>query len=557
MSQVVDFFGLGGFDEKHKNLYCLNVNGDLLVFNVGAKRVAKPTLGVTEVIADFSYLVQHKSAVKGVFLTSAVDGCAGGLHYLLRELSEVPVYVSTTSGRFLKRKYKSANIFLRNLQFNYVWPRKIISLGGLRIEVFKTNSAFPDSLGYAVFTAAGTVIFMGTNVFDYNKVNSHAVEINHLSQIAKAQKVLLLVTDAPYAHYDGYAVPKYQISHFLTHINFATFRRVIFFCVEDDLYKIDECIRYLKINFSAPLRIKVVGVNLLNIIEIQQSNNDKYQNIKFVNDGAANITFVAGSLQFLYAKMMEMGIADHLDDQEFTTQDLMLVALPLVFGQELNYAWALDQLARTNACVYTLPTNQLHQMKPHHEDIKLLIGLFRPQFFVPTNGLYKELLATCQTATATGLKASYCLSLKNGMLLKIRANNFFKEAKAIPTGDVFVTTGSGVKTSPIVVAERQQLGVNGAVIISLVVNQTKDLVTDAQITHRGVIVGTVNERWTQQVKTICREVAEKYKKQFMQTKNYPIKEIRSDINRLVSKIIRNQLFKRPIILTVIEELVSR
>lgn len=175
----VKFVALGGLDERGCNVYCVEVNKQIFVFEVGATLPFSDSLGINIVLPDFLYLKQNKNQIAGIFISKPSSEYVDGLSYLLKIAPKIPVYLSRLSHNIVSKKLYQAKVAKNAQHLIIVEAGQVFKVGGVEMEAFKTTSGIPDSFGFALYTKYGTVVYTGDYVFDQQKINGYTTDIQH------------------------------------------------------------------------------------------------------------------------------------------------------------------------------------------------------------------------------------------------------------------------------------------------------------------------------------------------------------------------------------------
>lgn len=548
---MIKFFALGGVDEWGKNLYCLQFDEDIFVFNIGVSEVFNLSLGVTNAFADFNYLLKVSRNIKGLFLLSPIDDCAGALFYFLQAFPKVPLYASSSTIYLLKKKLRKKYFNLQKIDFISANPANIITNlnSQITIEPFWTDTQFIDTLGFAIHSPEGSVVIAGSTILKPVTWQKNRLDFHHLNQIAQ-KKIILFVSDAPPARYSGYATGQYEILPCLQQISTNKYQNIFFYLLQDNLMRVHESLLFLKKHEKDNLVVRIIGSQVLDILIYQQQHYHYYQNIKFIEEGLADYVFITGNWHFLYQHMMDLGVSGAFEKKKLTYNDLIIIPIEEVPGRELHYAAALDQLALIPARVISFLQKNIHNKKPHVEDLRFLINIFWPKYYLPVNGLHKELLAANHAASSVGLPLSCCFTLQPGYILLINNGIAHLDLKnpIVLENNYMSQQVNGIVNS-IVVKERTRLSTGGLLMLFLILNQQKKMITPAKITEVGISIQ--NSEIMKKINLLCQQTIQKYYLNYQSTGVFPEREAQTEITRAVTRIVKYKLKKNTIVLSTI------
>lgn len=359
MAQII-FFALGGLDERGKNLYCLDINKEIYIFDAGVKKPEKGILGIDTVMPNFDFLKNNFQRIKGIFISKSSDECSEAVKYIIKELM-IPIYGSNLTCNILKFHLQRLKIKIKENIFHPIKEKDIINFGDCQIEVFSTTTCMLNSFGYAIYTPDGTIIYSGDYIFDAKANKSFTTNMQHLNQIFSKNKVLLLLTEASTASRNGYTAPKHEIKKYVERVIKENQGRIIFACFDQDLHKINEIFNLIR---EININVGIYGQTLiesLKIIEKEAQINMNGINIKPLYNVVKlkkSVIIITGNREKLYTRLIK--IANGYDNIiNIKNNDTIILATPPNPGSELNHANVLDELTRTNAKVIPLSSKHI------------------------------------------------------------------------------------------------------------------------------------------------------------------------------------------------------
>ncbi|WP_342252449.1 ribonuclease J [Spiroplasma endosymbiont of Amphibalanus improvisus] len=553
----INFFALGGLDERGKNLYGINVDGDIFLFDLGVKNPDRDTLGIDTVIPNFEYLKKNKKNIKGVFVSKVSAENCNAIAYLLKEIN-VPVYGSQMLSKVLKFNLTQFKLFNRFSNFVLIKNHQIINFDKVKIEIFSTTTGVPNSFGFVIHTADGKIVYTGDYIFDNSNNEIFATDIQHLSKIGMDKNVLLLLSESSSALNSGFTAPDHKITNYISKYIKESKGRVIFFCFDQDIHKIYELANLLEnSDFD---EIGVYGQNLIEALSLKNGKEYSIGNIKLkllvnLKNKERNAIIVTGTGQKLYNRLIR--IAQDSDDlMKIREDDTIILATPPVSGNELSHAKVLDELTRTNAKVVTLSSSKVKTMNASYEDIKQMVSLIKPKYFIPVRGLYKDFIGAKNAAIEAGVSKENVLIADNGQLFNFKDKEFKKNnILKIPCGDTFVD-GIGIgDIGPIVLNDRKQLANDGVLIVGVAIGiKTKKIISTIDIQMRGVMFISETKEIFKKIEQIITSVIDEHRFKFEQEKEFDLKNVRFDMQNKLSYFSKKQIGKNPIILSIIKEI---
>jgi len=552
----IKFIALGGQDERGNNLFLVEVNKDIFIFDCGLKYPEKGILGVDIVIPNFEYLKNNKQNIKGIFLSNPASYNAGGVPYLLKQI-DAPVYVNEVTDLVLKIKLDRARMKNREANLKMVKENEVLNFGPNKVETFGLTASSPKSLGFALHTEDGTIVFAGDYLIDGQETSYFSTDFSRLNKISE-KGVLALIADTEFASRMSYTVPNHKIEKYISGPFKERKLRIAIGIFEEDIFKLGEIVGQAKQNNR---KIAVYGRTMLSILQ----NDMIHKNLNITSDDLMTIEeymksdngvlIISGTGDVLYSKLAKIATGND-DIVEFSEKDLIILATPPAAGVEKRHAQILDELARTDAKLMALSDRNIWSMRASYEDIKMLISLLKPCYFIPIKALYKDFLVAEQAAIEAGVKQTNIVLADNGQQVSIKKTHIALKDRDVPIGDVYVD-GIGIgDIGSVVLNERKILATDGVVIVGATIDQrNKEVVSLIDIQMRGVLY--INED-NPIFKIIQKEVAQiltSGAEVFRKTpKKYDLNDLKKEIISKIKSEIKRTSGKVPMVLVAISEM---
>lgn len=585
----IKVFALGGLDERGKNLYVVEVNDKIFVFDAGIRLPEREILGIDIIIPDYTYLKENKQRIEGIFISKPSDDVFGALPYILKDFNKikpeykVPIFTSKLTDFMIKQKLERFRFINQNeILIKTIEPEQKILFDNIVVKTFKTTTSIPGSLGFVLTVNNGeknklyeTIVYTGDYIFDGEHRNDFTTDIQHLASVSK-NEVLLLISEAAYANRKSFTAPKHKIQTIIEPVLKESPGRVILACYDQDLYRVSEILNAIK-ETDSKRKIAVYGATLYDILlkvnDLNAFNIDKSQIINLAQTIGTKDTviIVTGSGERLFTRMNKIAIGND-DYLKLEPEDTIILATPPIPGNELAHAALLDDLARTDVKVVNISEKQAWSLNASYEDIKLMVNIIKPKYFLPVKGLYKDFVAAQSAAIDAGVLHNNALIHDNGEVITFEngklVDNFVKPYATrsrfsdkntttktidnlIKTGDVYVD-GIGVgDIGSIVISERKQLQRDGILITGVTINRkTKEIVSLIDAQMRGVVYLTNNEEMLKKLQNIIINVIEKYKTNTA----FSLNEVKTKMKNDLQDYIKKETGKIPMILTVVNEI---
>lgn len=547
----IKIFGLGGLDEDGRNITVVEIQDEIYIIDAGVKYPQTDLLGVEMIIPDMSYIFKNKDRVKGIFITQAHEDTMGAIGYLLKEVN-APVYTTNLNAKIVewelkKQRVKNTKIFKIQRDANFkVGSRRCISFG--------LTHSIPDSFGIAIETEQGYIVHSSEFMIDFDvPAPSFGSDISAIADIGK-KGVFALLTESSYAKKSGFTSPNHRISQRIEKIFEDTDKRIIATLYERNIYRLIEMIELAK---RYKRKICIYGkkqndlLGYLKELKYYDFNPKMFVSLdKLDNEEENMLIIVSDSGPEVFAKMSKIAMGEDSHIQLRST-DQVIVASPQVPGTEKIGNSMIDELFKDDVKVYNLSYKDVLSMHASAEDLKMMISLMKPRYYVPIKGEYQYLVANANIAVSMGISPANIVILDNGQVAEFSDGRLKSTSHIIELEEVMIDGKDTLDTSGLVLRDRQVLSTDGTIIVGIVLNnKTKEVVGGPDVQSRGVIylkdaAGVMKE---------VGEIIERLINKNVKEKKYENIATRNESRDLISKYIYKETGKRPIILPVIIEI---
>lgn len=556
MNDKVRIFALGGLDEDGKNCTVVEINGDIFVVGCGIKYPDKTMPGIDYVIPNFQYLKDHKEHVKAYFLTHGHDDEMGALAYLYKDVP-APIYGSLVTIAMFKTFAKHVNVNPASFDLHIVEATSSFMVAGRKISYFRTAHNIALSSGVCIETSLGNVIFTSDFVVENNANPNYLHDMNAIAKIAENQ-TLVLLSESVYASHAGYTAPDYKLTPHIEQIVKDSTGRLFIALFSANFYNIDEVISLAIQNHK---KIIPYDEETAETIASMQScgqlliPRDNYAPIDDLNRFRAQdiIVLMLGYGVKLYGKIALLAAGQNETKQiSLTETDTFISACPSNDNTEIEATDALDELYRSGCQVFNVPKKKFLKMHASEEDLKMMIALLKPAYYIPVKGFYKDLLANAEVALSMGINLNHgnVFLLENGLSCIFDSTGGHLLQENIVHGDIMID-GIGVgDVGTQVINDRQKLS-EGVVILAATVSKSKKaIVAGPDVQIRGLV-------FLKDSDAILRDVS----KIFLTTLNdelqntpYNLDKLKDDVYDKCLRSIRRQTGKEPMVLPLIIEI---
>lgn len=493
MTNKVRIFALGGLDENGKNMYCVEINGDIFVMEAGIKYPESSLPGIDMIIPDIAYLIRNKKRVKAYLISHGHDDIMGALAYVVKEVP-APVYCSGITASLIKT---TANRYKLRADFDFrvVAPNSKIKIGKYDAYCFSTTHSVAGSCGFAIDTGDGLVVYTSDFIVDYGALPQYRTDLAMLSML-REKKVLCLLTESVACDITGHTSPMHKITP-LVENDFADHPgRIITAFYTQTLFAVREILDLaMKYNrkiciFDAEMMANLKVIADLGYLQIpSQLLVDKSEINRPGNEDL--VVIISGIGEKLFRALQTIAEGEETYGKfQVRLSDLYVVAASPVPGIENAYAAAIDALYKTGAKVKAISKKEMATMHAHSEDIKMIISMLKPKYYMPVKGSYKNLIANAKIVVGMqqGYNNNNTFVMDNGMVATFENGKFKNLSDTVPCGDVLIDgLGIGDVGSQAIV-DRQKLADNGVLILGATVNpKTQTIVAGPDVQMRGVI----------------------------------------------------------------------
>jgi len=480
---------LGGVSEIGKNMMVMEYDDDIIVIDAGLMFPSEEMLGIDLVIPDISYLLERREKIKGIIITHGHEDHIGALPYLLPQLS-VPVYSTKLTHGLISVKLKERRA-LTGAKLKVISPGEQFTLGQFKVEFFPVCHSIPDAVGLIIYTPVGTVVHSGDFKIDYTPVDSKPTDLSRLAQLG-AQGVLLLLSDSTYAELPGYTPSERVVGETLDRVIANASGRVIVTTFSSLVSRIQQVIDSAA---KHQRRVFIVGRSMsdttrmalelgyLNapdgiIARLDELHGLPRNKIVFVTTGSQGEPTSA---------LVRMANRDHRQLHIMRGDTVVISATP-VPGNESLINRTVDSLFKQGAQVLYDKVAPVHvHGHASQEELKLLLNLVKPKFFMPIHGEYRHLSFHAKLAESVGIPKDNSFVLEDGDILEL-SPQMAKITDKVSAGNVYVDGLSVGDVGSVVLRNRRMLSRDGIVVVIIALNrQTGKLVGRPDIVSRGFV----------------------------------------------------------------------
>lgn len=553
MSDSLKIIPLGGLGEIGKNMTVFEYGRDIMIVDVGVMFPANDMLGIDLVLPDWNYLRDKVDRIRGVVITHGHEDHMGALPYFLQDLNlSVPIYATRLVQGMVERKLKDAGLHKRNDQIALEAGEDFM-LGPFGVEFIAVNHSIPDGVALAITTPVGLVLHTGDFKFDYTPVHGVSADLSRLGELGR-QGVMVLLSDSTGADRPGWTPSESTLEDVFDHIFRDAPGRIIVSTFASLLSRVQLILNAAhahrrKVGLAGySMRENVKIARQLGYLDVPRGALVDIDRLKKLSP-EKTVFIATGAQGQPEAALARMATGRHRDIEIQGGDTVILSSHPIPGNEEL-ISQMINRLIRRGANVLYPPLAPVH-VSGHasQEEMKLLLTLTRPEYFVPVHGELRHLHAHGQLAKQVGIPADYILTMENGTVLE------FDEAGAyvgdrLPGGYVFVD-GSGIgDIGPAVLRDRELLSNHGFVTAAVRWNYTtKSMVGQPEIVSRGFV-------YEREASELLKTAQQRLGEMLSQTTRASRRGLEEAVRQALGRFFYEQTGRKPMIVPIIFEVDS-
>ncbi|CAM2750715.1 ribonuclease J [Erysipelothrix tonsillarum] len=547
----IRFLALGGLDEDGKNMSVIEINDEIYVVDAGLKYPQTDQLGVEIVIPDLSYLKKNKKRVKAIFITHGHDDVMGALPYLVKEVN-APVYATPLIALMIEDLFKENKV--KNANIHKIKRNSRFKVGERRFVAFGLTHSIPDTFGIAIDTDQGYIVHSSEFIIDFDVRNQGFMcDVANISELGK-KGVFLLTAESVASKRQGFTSPNHRITKRIERVFEETDDRILVTLYEQNIYRLIEVIETAhkfkrKVFFYGEKQRRLMKhLERLNYYHMPKGLEIKPD--QFNNEIKDVVVIVSDIGPSVFSKMGRIAMGE---DQlvEVNEKDNVIVASPVVPGTEAIAGAMINELYKDGVKVTSLNYKDVMPMHASVEDLKMMIALLKPKYYVPVKGEYQNLVANASVAVDMGISAGNIVVLDNGQVAEFVDGRLKTTSEILKLEDMLIDGKDHLDTSGLVLRDRQTLATDGSIIVGMVINnKTKEILGGPDVQSRGVIYLKDADNIMKEVGVILEQTILK----LVEKHKYDNVTARNEARDVIAKYIYKQTGKRPMILPVIIEI---
>lgn len=543
----INYFSLGGQDEKGRYSGVLEINGDIFILNTGIGAELSNQLGIKRVIPDLRYLSEQKNRVKAIFIGCPRNINIGSLPYFLEVFPDIPVYTSPGGkliiDSFLERFQKENNKTIKSNVIG-VNPSNDLSISSLKICGVKTASSVPNSYGWLFKLVTGqVVVFLDEFLIANENRPCCESQLHVIAQQAKNKTALLLVGAQSAGKMIGFAFPNAQNFSFLKRSIASTKNRTIVSVYEDDwntLFNLSKISKIYHMNFhiSDPYIADLFNKH------VEALKSEEYALSTALINSENSLIAIVGDGETLFKTLSSINEGEH--EIKFQNGDLFLMATITLPENEFEEITLLNEISKHDILLIKQPKDIVPYCAGN-EDIKFIVNFLSPYNIVPIDGYYKDFV-NIHKALENTIDPKRIRFLSSGEKIEIDDRNV--NFTTVPIAKQYISTEGMLDINSSTVLERQLLERNGLIMVSLIYSSKQHCFSKPSLTTRAFLTEDYSKK-DEIHEAITKQLEEELAKYLALNKTLDIKEVKSFIKDAIWKAIKLKTQKKPLILPLI------
>jgi len=544
---------LGGLNEIGKNMTLFECANDMFIVDCGLAFPDSDMPGVDIVLPDFTYVEQNADKIRGIVITHGHEDHIGGLAYLLKKVN-VPVYATRLTIGLIEGKLKEHGI-LNSAKLNVVTPRQTVKMGCMAVEFIRVNHSIPDAVALAIHTPAGIVVHTGDFKVDYTPIESEIIDLARFGELGN-RGVLALMADSTNAERRGHTASERTVGQSFERLfDTAEGKRIIIATFSSNIHRVQQIVNNA---VRCGRKIAVFGRSMLNVISTaMELGYLKVPEGLFIDMNEINrfpaekiVLITTGSQGEPMSALSRMAMNEHRS-VTITPMDFIIISATPIPGNEKLVTKVVNELMKSGAEVIYESMYDVH-VSGHacQEELKLMLSLTKPRFFIPVHGEYKHLKKHAGLAYSLGFEQDSVIIGSIGNVIETDGTKMTITGQ-VPAGRVFVDGLGAGDVGSIVLRDRKHLSEDGLIIaVATIESESGAILAGPDIVSRGFVYVRESEELIESSKALLMKTLQGCLDSNMRDWN----SIKGKMKDALGDYIYMKTKRRPMILPIIMEI---
>ncbi|MFE8696004.1 ribonuclease J [Cytobacillus sp. FJAT-53684] len=494
---LLSIFALGGLNEIGKNMYAIEYANNIVIIDCGNKFPDESLLGIDLIIPDIAYLVENKDKIKALIVTHGHEDHIGGIPFFFKKLN-VPVYATRFTLGLIEIKLKEHKL-LRESELIEINPSSKLAFENMSVSFFKVTHSIPDCLGIVFHTPEGNIVHTGDFKFDLTPENNEHADIHKMAEIGK-EGVLLLLSESTNAERPGLTPSEQMVGEHVEAAFMKAKRKIVFSTFASNISRVQQIVNAAQ---KTKRKLALLGRSMVNVVDVAIERG--YLNVPegmLISQHEINewppekvAILCTGSQGEPFAALARLSTGN-FRGVEILPDDMVVLAAGPIPGNERNVTRLVDNFFELGAKVIygSGSTSGMHVSgHGYQEDLKLMLTLMKPKYFIPIHGEYRMLHHHRLLAESVGVEQGNTFIINNGDVVDIE-NSKARQTRTIPVGNIYIDGGNVGHVGEFVLRDRKQFAEDGMLIIVLTMSKVEGkLISEPETISRGFVDGDFSE----------------------------------------------------------------
>jgi ribonuclease J len=551
---ALSIFALGGINEIGKNMYVVQYGDDIFIIDCGGKFPDESLLGIDLIIPDITYLEENQDKIRAMIVTHGHEDHIGGIPYILRKLN-IPIYATRFTLGLIELKIDEHRLN-GNTKLTTIDSDSKLEFGEVTVSFFRVSHSIPDCLGVVFHTPEGNVVHTGDFKFDLTPVNNQHSDIHKMADIGE-QGVLVLISESTNAERKGLTPSEQMIGGNLDEAFMKADGKIFISTFASNVNRVQQVVEAA---INANRKLALVGRSMVNVVSVAMERGyltipegmliDAREVEKLPAEKV--VILCTGSQGEPMAALSRLASGNYRDVAVYPGDTVILAASPIP-GNEKDVSRIIDNLFRLGAKVIygSGSTTGMHVSgHGYQEDLKLMLTLMKPTYFIPIHGEYRMLHHHRLLAESVGVEKGNTFIIKNGDVVDVE-NQVARQTRTIPAGDTYVD-GMGVgDVGDIVLRDRKQLSEDGMLVIVITISKSdRRIISGPDTITRGFVYARNSDELLKEINRLAKKTINDLQSENIRQWNV----IKQNIKKSVGQYVFSQTKRKPMILPIIIEI---